>query len=306
MQPIGSLQAGALHTEKVMQQISLQVARLASAVSNISDALEVRATHNDLHAVNESSASNFARMEERLAQLERAVTVRATSPTTGGEDMAHASVGLHVSRLYAQLEATNNELSQRASAVKLANVEAALSERLNKHAVVVRRERASQEQMGRLEQAHEALSAQVSAVETACANKIDTARLAGLETTVSRLRDFAQFRQVTETRLETLETEASTLSADLLQRAAAAKQVETLVQRMRQRLRDDTPRNDDLLELQQKVRGGCRVVGCLLCGDLFVVCLMYFLSFPFFLTLCSSTPTSTLLWTILRNTYRPI
>ena len=45
MQPIGSLQAGALHTEKVLQQISEQVARLASAVSNISSALEERVTH---------------------------------------------------------------------------------------------------------------------------------------------------------------------------------------------------------------------------------------------------------------------
>ena len=101
MQPIGSLQAGALHTEKVLQQISEQVARLASAVSNISSALEERVTHADLSVASNKSDSNYSSVEERLARLERAVTVRA-SPG----DHERAPVGLHVARLYAQLEAT--------------------------------------------------------------------------------------------------------------------------------------------------------------------------------------------------------
>jgi hypothetical protein len=74
---------------------------------------------------------------------------------------------------------------------------------------VVKRERASQEQMTRLEQAHDALSSQVSAVESACANKIDTARLAGLDATVSRLREFAHFRETSEERLSSLEEEVN-------------------------------------------------------------------------------------------------
>jgi hypothetical protein len=253
-EPIGSLQAGALHTEKVLQQISEQVARLASAVNNISSALEERATHADLRAAGENNQANFSMIEQRLARLERAVTVR--TPSSSSEE--NVAVGLHVARLYSQLEATNTELSRRATSTTLTEIEQDLSERLNKHAKIVTRERASQEQMARLEQAHDALSSQVAAVEAACANKIDTARLAGFETTVSRLRDFASFRTTSEDRLATLEEEASNLHRSLLQRAAAAQEVENMVGRMRQRLHDDTPRNNDLLALQDKVRTGRR------------------------------------------------
>jgi len=250
MEPIGSLQAGALHTEKVLQQISEQVARLASAVSNISAALEVRATHGDLRAAGERSEGKFSSVEERLSRLERAVTVRTNAANGMDQD---ASVGLHVARLYAQLEATNQELSQRASSASLANVQATLTDQLNEHVQVVMRERASQEQMTRMEQAHDALSSQVAAVESACANKIDSARLAGLETTVSRLREFSTFRQSTEKRLKILEKEAANISSDLLKRSEAAKNIETIVSKMRQRLRDDTPHNEDLLDLHEKV-----------------------------------------------------
>ena len=128
MQPIGSLQAGALHTEKVLQQISEQVARLASAVSNISSALEERVTHADLSVASNKSDSNYSSVEERLARLERAVTVRA-SPG----DHERAPVGLHVARLYAQLEATNQELAQRASSSAVASLETLLTERLNEY-----------------------------------------------------------------------------------------------------------------------------------------------------------------------------
>ena len=128
MQPIGSLQAGALHTEKVLQQISEQVARLASAVSNISSALEERVTHADLSVASNKSDSNYSSVEERLARLERAVTVRA-SPG----DHERAPVGLHVARLYAQLEATNQELAQRASSAAVASLETLLTERLNEY-----------------------------------------------------------------------------------------------------------------------------------------------------------------------------
>ena len=253
MEPIGSLQAGALHTEKVLQKLSEQVARLASAVANISTALEVRATRNDLRAASDNNQSQFLQMQERLTLLERAVTVRTPNSSTINDLDPSTPVGLHVARLYAQLEATNHELAQRASSKSLATIHTGLSTRLDEHAKIVSRERASQEQMTRMEQAHDALSSQVSAVEAACANKIDTARLAGLDITLSRLSDFATFRQSTESRLETLEQEASTLSLDLLERAAAAKKVETMVIRMRQQLRDDTPRNEDLFDLQQKV-----------------------------------------------------
>ena len=70
--------------------------------------------------------------------------------------------------------------------------------------------------MTRLEQAHDALSSQVSAVESACANKIDTARLAGLDATVSRLREFAHFRATSEERLSSLEEEVHYHSLDII------------------------------------------------------------------------------------------
>lgn len=301
-QPIGSLQAGALHTEKVMQTISEQVARLASAVSNITAAIESRATHTDLRAAGENNESKFSLMEARLLSLERAITVRtpatltlsnnntstSTSNTINNEN--YISVGLHVARLYSQLEATNTELAQRALSTNVATMNHSLSERLNEHAKIVSRERASQEQMARLEQAHDALSSQVSAVESACANKIDTSKLAGFETTVSRLRDFATFRRSSEDRLATLEQDASTLRTELLERAAAAQEVETMVGRMRQRLRDDTPRNDDLLDLQQKVSLGCsnEQLSIVVMYDYIIDIMLTYFSFFFFFTVSNN------------------
>ena len=177
----------------------------------------------------------------------------SSNEDASGGDGRGASIGAHVARLYAEVRAGNAELSKRASASSLAALEASVDARLREQAGAVLRERASAEQMRRLEQAHELLSSQIASVESACANKIDKARIAGLETTVSRLRDFAAFREVSESRLETLEGEAAALRQDLLERAAEAAEAERLIGDMRSRLRDDTPRHADLAALEEKV-----------------------------------------------------
>ena len=239
--------------------MSEQTARLAASVSNISAALEQRATSDDLRASAQGQAAQIEALSQRMEALERAVTVRAESGEGGSATGSEVPIGQHVVRMYTAMRGINAELAKRASASSLAALEASVEARLRDQANAGLKERASAEQMRRLEQAHELLSSQIASVESACANKIDKARVAGLETTVSRLRDFAAFREASESRLESLEGAGRCTRQDLLERAAEAAEAERVIGDMRTRLREDTPRLADLTVLEDKVRVGSRV-----------------------------------------------
>lgn len=76
---LSPLQLGAQHVEDVLSSVSEQTARLAAAVSNVSAALEQRATRDDVRAAGEAQRGQVAALAQRLAALERAVTVRESA-----------------------------------------------------------------------------------------------------------------------------------------------------------------------------------------------------------------------------------
>ena len=106
-----------------------------------------------------------------MEALERAVTVRAESGEGGSG--SEVPIGQHVVRMYTAMRGINAELTKRASASSLAALEASVEARLRDQADAVLKERASAEQMRRLEQAHELLSSQIASVESA-APRTDT------------------------------------------------------------------------------------------------------------------------------------
>ena len=162
---LSPLQAGAMHMERVLSSVTDQVSTLAAAVDGLTRGVDARPTADAVAAERARGDARVAAVEARLAALEAAVLVRGAGNDGGGGNDENdgddgtatpVTIGDHVARLYAGLRAANETLAESASSAALADVEYTLQQGLEAQAAEVQRDRASQEQMTRLEQAHEA------------------------------------------------------------------------------------------------------------------------------------------------------
>ena len=249
-----SLVEGARQAERLISNVACHVARMEAVQRDVVGQLRDRPTRRDVAELQSETSSRLAMIERRLERIERATTVGGAPSRQSGEGVLGGDIGSHVRHIYKVIEGIGADVSQRCTGERLEQVRSELRGSVRELATNMQRERASAEQMSRLEEAHFALVNQVEALETSCANKVDVSRLAGLDSTISRLQDFAAFRTLTEERLALLEEAASSTRDELLERAAKADIAAQSIREMRNIIQNEIPRLSHLDTLEQRFK----------------------------------------------------